>query len=75
MHVWSRRVDGGRKLDVAVDVGLKREKLQKSEPTLAFEKEAVGAFGGVSQLPSIMVAAVCWSEQFPTLPQWNNFSG
>lgn len=54
MHVWSRRVDGGRKLDVAVDVGSKREKLQKSEPTLAFEKEALGAFGGVSQLPSIM---------------------
>lgn len=41
-------------MDVAVDIGLKREKMQKSEPTLAFEKEAVGAFGGVSQLPSIM---------------------
>lgn len=29
LQVWSRRVDGGRKLEVAVDVGLKREKLQK----------------------------------------------
>lgn len=57
--------EGGRKLEVAVDV--EERKTVESGWTLAFEGEAVGGFGGVSQLTSSMCSSRVLIRAIPKL--------